>query len=305
MATNHLRHGIRPTPGQRRLHNFQPSQRDLPPPPYPTPSHQATAATLDLRTSAWSPAALEFIGFAPAAIFAHLSFRPAPETSYYGLLDYAESHVQSKDIGDMTALRTRELMAAMGLNGEVQAALLDPRFAEVATTETLQFWIKDSLRVNWDALMELRKRLRDRAETWVIRIQLPKAVVDGLKTEELWWDSAAWKEYVWCRRGESRGPRRFDKYWKYGQTELMKGHVSTGVAARVRTEEREEFRAETMRGDNVLKLESGEKCQQWIFMQDGSADLVDKEARGKVHVDVTAAARMQGKTVQEGWTAGL
>ncbi|KKY16203.1 hypothetical protein UCDDS831_g07186 [Diplodia seriata] len=126
-----------------------------------TPPHDAT---IDLPLAPWSVATLEFLGFTPAAaheILAHFRDRPNPKFNCYDIIDYAESHVQGKDPRQKSLLPPRELMTQMGLNEAMQDALTDPRFAGVAGTETLQFWILDTLRVNYDALFTLQDGLRD------------------------------------------------------------------------------------------------------------------------------------------------
>ncbi|KAL0253301.1 hypothetical protein SLS55_010273 [Diplodia seriata] len=126
-----------------------------------TPPHDAT---IDLPLAPWSVATLEFLGFTPAAaheILAHFLDRPNPTFNCYDIIDYAESHVQGKDPRQKSLLPPRELMTQMGLNEAMQDALTDPRFAGVAGTETLQFWILDTLRVNYDALFTLQDGLRD------------------------------------------------------------------------------------------------------------------------------------------------
>ncbi|KAL1647137.1 hypothetical protein SLS58_002908 [Diplodia intermedia] len=128
---------------------------------YSTPPHDAI---IHLPTAPWSIASLEFLGFTPAAaheILAHFLDRPSPDINCYDLIDYAESHVQSKDPRQTSLLPPRVLMTRMGLNEAMQDALTDPRFAGVAGTETLRFWIFDTLRVNYDALFRMQDGLRD------------------------------------------------------------------------------------------------------------------------------------------------
>jgi hypothetical protein len=51
-------------------------------------------------------------------------------------------------------------MTQIGLTQQMQDAILDPRFSTIFGTETLRFWIDDTLRINYLTLMHLLRRLK-------------------------------------------------------------------------------------------------------------------------------------------------
>ncbi|KAB2569615.1 hypothetical protein DBV05_g11705 [Lasiodiplodia theobromae] len=116
----------------------------------------------NIPRDAQSVAALEFIGFTPQAaqeIFAKWSARPDPDTNPDELLDYAYSHVRSYDPSETSP--GRETMTRMGISTKMQDALTDPEFADIAATEMQQFWIRDTLKINYLTLLQLQRRLKE------------------------------------------------------------------------------------------------------------------------------------------------
>ena len=112
-----------------------------------------------------SVSALEWIGFnneTAEKIISHYASRPDPDQNPDELLDYVYSHVRGKSQQqDRPAIET---MASMGLRQDFQNALTDPRFESIQGTETLRFWIEDTLRINYLTMIVLQGRLKKTAE---------------------------------------------------------------------------------------------------------------------------------------------
>jgi hypothetical protein len=122
--------------------------------------------TLDLPQSAFSIAALEFIGFTAetaADIFRRFTSRPNPDNNPDDLLDYVHGHTLILSTNSYQHYPPAQAMTQIGLTQQIQDAILDPRFSAIFGTETLRFWIDDTLRVNYLTLMQLLYRLKKHA----------------------------------------------------------------------------------------------------------------------------------------------
>jgi hypothetical protein len=129
------------------------------------------------------------------------------------------------------------------------------------------------------------------SDTWVIQIQIPKAFIDSLRQQDLWF-SKDWKEYVWYCRKRIRPPEKFNSYWHAGGAELIKGHICSTFHSitRIRKEEVQTKITE----DNVLLIGS-DRATQWVFMQYDSIERLGTEIRGKIHIEITSAEQGQEK----------
>jgi len=128
------------------------------------------------------------------------------------------------------------------------------------------------------------------SETWVIRIQAPKACFNTLKHEELWY-GYDWKEYLWHCRKKRPPPSKYDKFWE--SADLVKGHICTKVSSVVLHVKKEKLQT-AITDDFVMTLAGGAKATQWVFMKDTSFGLILEQALGKTHIDITQALQMQG-----------
>lgn len=131
------------------------------------------------------------------------------------------------------------------------------------------------------------------SETWLIRIQVPKAMIHAMRSEELWY-SPDWKEYVWYCRKKTSPPLKFNKYWLDRSLDLMKGHICQVASTPLTRIKKEEVQSKMNEG-MLLYLANGAKATQWVFLSDGSVAQLGEEMRGKVHIDITAPATSQGK----------
>ena len=128
--------------------------------------NSSTNFTLDLPQSAVSVEALEFIGFTTQTadeIFARFTSRPNPDNNHDDLIDYVYGHVRILTTEAYQHYATAQAIAQIGLTQQVQDAITDPRFSTILGTETLYFWVKDTLRINYLTLIQLQCRLKNHA----------------------------------------------------------------------------------------------------------------------------------------------
>lgn len=136
--------------------------------------------TLDLPESAVSVAALEFIGFTTETateIFIRFASRPDPDQCPDDLLGYARGHAQMLSENPYRDYPPTQAMTQIGLSQQFQDAITDPHFSTIFETETLLFWIKDTLHINYLTLVQLQRRLIDHAN----RIIAKKAKRDNIE----------------------------------------------------------------------------------------------------------------------------
>lgn len=136
--------------------------------------------TLDLPVSAYSAAALEFIGFTPqtaSQIVENWNGRPYPEQCPDDLIDYALAHASALSYPKFQHLSLMQGMTYLGLSPEIKDAIMDPRFSSLLWTESPVYWIRDTLRINYLTLLQLQSRLSNHA----IRRQAEKSKRESLQ----------------------------------------------------------------------------------------------------------------------------
>ncbi|OBT61336.1 hypothetical protein VE03_09537 [Pseudogymnoascus sp. 23342-1-I1] len=109
--------------------------------------------TFEIPTSTVSADALEFIGFdQPTAktVYERFVNRPNPDINVDSFLDYATSQALQIWVLKAAAHTDREAMAPVGLT--------------IYETETLLFWVHDTLKVGYAALEQLHERLKHYVE---------------------------------------------------------------------------------------------------------------------------------------------
>ncbi|CAN8098057.1 unnamed protein product [Discula destructiva] len=110
-----------------------------------------------------SVAALTFMGFTQTTaqeIYQRWATRPDPEQYPYSFLEHAVGQFEHRNQGDLSHA---DFMTKIGLNKEFQDAIMDPRFASIFGTETLKFWIKDTLTSRYHTIAYLQRRCRNMA----------------------------------------------------------------------------------------------------------------------------------------------
>lgn len=120
----------------------------------------------ELSESLYNPAAVEFIGFnidTAVKIFTNFATRPDPEQNPDDLIDYVYGHISRLFMSFYQHYQSREAMILIDLSGNFQNAITNPRFSHIFGTETLIFWITDTLRINYLTLIQFERRLKNYA----------------------------------------------------------------------------------------------------------------------------------------------
>ncbi|KAF1961511.1 hypothetical protein CC80DRAFT_437357 [Byssothecium circinans] len=139
--------------------------------------------TFDLPTSCESAAALEHVGLVADTaqeIFNRYQTRIDPDNNPNTLLDLALGHVARISVLDK---EPRAAMTQVGIKASIQEAILKPEHEQVYQTETLLYWVHDTIRTNFTTLEMLIERLKARAEQSLSK-KGKKAKVEGLNAEE-------------------------------------------------------------------------------------------------------------------------
>lgn len=124
----------------------------------------SNSRTFDLPEFLDSVSTLEIMGFEPQTaqtIFQNWTQRGDSEA---GLLDFVRGHLSQLKKPTMRDLAPRPAMTSLGINKDSQDAITDPRFTQIFETETLQYWLTDTLKTNYLTLQELRGRLKQHAK---------------------------------------------------------------------------------------------------------------------------------------------
>ncbi|KAH7408883.1 hypothetical protein BKA64DRAFT_595504 [Cadophora sp. MPI-SDFR-AT-0126] len=127
------------------------------------------------------------------------------------------------------------------------------------------------------------------AETWIIRVQIPKDFIDGLRRKDLWY-SPDWKTYVWyCRKGTSEGnpPAKFDVFWKPGQAQLIEGHIcgrSPNIIPKIPKQDVQQRMSES-----DLLYNGNRKATQCVFVDEEAVERLGELIRGKIFIEIFPA----------------
>ena len=119
--------------------------------------------TFELPISSISSAALEFIGFnseTAEKIYARWLSRPTPNNNPDDLLNYVYGHILMLHLESFRNYTPREALGVVGLASWLQDAILDTKHSAIFATETLSYWLKDTLKINYHTLDHLLIRLK-------------------------------------------------------------------------------------------------------------------------------------------------
>ncbi|KAJ5945694.1 hypothetical protein N7454_002533 [Penicillium verhagenii] len=126
------------------------------------------------------------------------------------------------------------------------------------------------------------------ADTCIIHIQVPRPFINSLQMENLWY-SPNWKEYIWtCRRQATPHPK-LDHLWRPGQADIVRGPICSTLSRQLVRIRRENIQTH-INEDNVMRLLSGRKSTQWVFVQRDVINRLAEHIRGKMHFIIFEAA---------------
>lgn len=123
-------------------------------------------STFDLPEALRGVPALEFIGFTKemaTKIYHRWVGRPDPDHNPDDLIDYVYGDTSQFNVEHFRSYPPIEAMTRLGLSRDFQDAILDPLHSAVYGTQTLHYWVNDTLRINYLTLELLQDRLKDYA----------------------------------------------------------------------------------------------------------------------------------------------
>ncbi|KAK5358067.1 hypothetical protein LTR20_009253 [Exophiala xenobiotica] len=120
----------------------------------------------EMPTASHSAAGLEFIGFdaeTAAILFQRYLNRPDPDINTDTLMAYVKAHVGILDTPSYQDLQSDQALQRIGINQKLRDAILDPEFKHLLGTDSLTYWVLDSLTTNFATLQQLQIRLKNHA----------------------------------------------------------------------------------------------------------------------------------------------
>ncbi|KAJ5427387.1 hypothetical protein N7465_002457 [Penicillium sp. CMV-2018d] len=155
-----------------------------------------------------------------------------------------------------------------------------------------QYWTPEK-----ETAEEYRKFVERRcptADTCIMHIQVPQSFINNLRWEDLWY-SPSWKEYIWTYRKEQMPDPKFDSLWKPGQADVVRGPIFSTISGQIVRIRKENVQSHISE-DNVMRLPSGKKACQWVFIQDDTINRLAEQIRGKMHFIIFGAAARSSMT---------
>jgi hypothetical protein len=120
----------------------------------------------------------------------------------------------------------------------------------------------------------------------LIQIQVSNAFIERLRSAGIWF-LADWKELVWTCRQEIKLPPKFD----YLRTvDLIKGHICTGMTRTIARIAAADVQTRISRDQLIHCPSTRRPAIQWMFWKPETLELLAGEIRGKMHIEITAAA---------------
>jgi hypothetical protein len=115
-----------------------------------------------LPESIESVAGLEFLGFTTekaGEILARFESQPDDQCPD-GIFDYAEGEIARLNSAEFRDLPAAQAMALLGISESLRDALLDPKFKQLFDSQTLLFWLYDTIESRHCSLVQLLDRVK-------------------------------------------------------------------------------------------------------------------------------------------------
>jgi hypothetical protein len=143
-------------------------------PSRPSSSETPSSTTISYHPSAYSPPlnlpptpnsvpGLEFVGFdhkTATHIFKtydkYKEPSSSPEASNYDFFSCVHGHIIHINSANFGGLEDAEKLRSLGVRKEVAEAILDEGFRDVFGTQRLEYWIEDTIKVNYATLLRLQ-----------------------------------------------------------------------------------------------------------------------------------------------------
>ncbi|EMC97893.1 hypothetical protein BAUCODRAFT_407009 [Baudoinia panamericana UAMH 10762] len=138
------------------------------------------------------------------AIATRLAQRPNPDPFPGTLLKYAEAHVRSPfQHSELSA--AQDLMTKVGLTERLANCLPNPKCEDVTGTETLAFWVIDTIQVDVEGMTDIVGRLEERGASMKDDRRNRSSVPSVLRSSQ----TAAYGAMEMMQRGHIRRPTPF------------------------------------------------------------------------------------------------
>jgi len=85
----------------------------------------------------------------------------SPEAINYDFLSFIHGHIIQVNLWTFSRLSNAEKMKKLGIRKEISDAILDERFRGVFGTQSLEYWIEDTIRINYATLLRLQDQVDD------------------------------------------------------------------------------------------------------------------------------------------------
>lgn len=125
----------------------------------------SNAFSIDIPLETESTEVLEILGFEPSAakqLFESYINRPDPECPN-NITDFARGHISVLKSERYDDRDLQESKAEVGLNEQIQSAIIDPEFSVLLWTRDPHYWVEDTIRVNYATLLDHRGVLKRHA----------------------------------------------------------------------------------------------------------------------------------------------
>lgn len=167
-------------------------------------------------------------------------------------------------------------------DGSVDMSTLStPPGADLNSTFNAYYWTPD--KETAERYREWAARRCTGSDTCIIKIQVSDAFLERLRTAGIWY-SSDWKELVWNCRREIDPPSRFDNF---RDVDLIKGHICSCVSRIIQRISPTDVQTRITR-DHVMHCPS--PATQWMFCKADTVNRLAEEIRGKIHIEIFAAA---------------
>ncbi|CAE7189369.1 hypothetical protein PTNB85_07736 [Pyrenophora teres f. teres] len=152
--------------------------------PSPSVRFRSFSSNLDrtflIPSSIESVAALEFVGFttdAAAQIFEWFSNKSSSNPN--SLLTFARAHVATLARPEVEDMPIASALDLAGINSQIKAVFLKPKFDQVRQTQTLFYWVKDTITTNYNTLEHLQDRLKTSAKIGATKKQQKRSKISS------------------------------------------------------------------------------------------------------------------------------
>ncbi|CAE7020354.1 hypothetical protein PTNB85_09936 [Pyrenophora teres f. teres] len=136
--------------------------------------------TFFIPSSLESVAALEFVGFtSDAAAQVYGNFSNKPSSSPDDLVAFACGHVARLSHPKVQDMPVASALDLVGINSQIKEVFLDSQFDQVRQTQTLLYWVEDTITTNYDTLERLQHRLKTSARLGVAKKQQKRSKISS------------------------------------------------------------------------------------------------------------------------------